>query len=505
MTDPVHALPRALSLPRALRPRRVSTPLPAVVAEQIQASFYAPVLSGTHLAESLLRAGRTDAELMRSAEWRGTLQQAMSQIQASCAAWHDLSSSEAAQQAFPPILACVDELERFLRLSTPLLGDMEPEVQRRQLELSDRVLAQSSRALEQIYRTILHPTGRKPAAKKPAPVRAPDRLSATLEKRVRFPGWPDTRLPGRHREMAPLASAPTVSPPTAPLPALPSDALDSPPADLASPALEPASRSMTDGLRLLSNSGQWIEQAVGCDTRIKSENTQREYIADLYVFNAWRRERPFTRALVQDYAATLERTSYSPDAIAHTLEALRWLAGRLADLAMENDHLDAEEQQDILISAAQVIGFRQARGVAPAQDPGIAKAELAALLQHCAQDVSWLGARDAAIVALAWSTNLRPSQLAGLKVTSVQCDSGGVSVIVRRGIKDETISLPEPVMQAVIKWLSVRRYDEGPLFHADSRPDNIRSGQAMSEAAVVQAIKTRMIAAQIASALPPDH
>jgi site-specific recombinase XerD len=489
MTEQVRAFPQSLGAPRAVRSRRVPISLPAAAAEQVKTSFYAPVLSATNLAESLLRAAGTDAAHLKSAEWRATLQQAMDQIRASCAALLDISSSEAAHEAFPPILASVDELERFLRLVTPILGDMDPEAQCRQLELSSKALAQSTSALKRIYKTILNPAGRKPAAKKRPPAGAPRRRQAAPEKSVHGPGWLRTLMPGRNREKAELTHV--ASAPTAPLPA--------------SPSTQPSSRRMSDGLRLLSNSGQWIEQAVRHDPSVKSENTRREYIADLYVFNAWRRDRPFTRALIEDYTATLEWTGYSPDAVARMLEALRWLAGRLAEVAIENDHLDAAEQQDILISAAQAIGFKQARAAAPAQDPHIAKAELAALLYNCVQDASWLGTRDAAIVALAWSADLKPSQLASLKVTSFQCDGGEGSLNVRRGIRDETIRLPDPVTQAVLKWLSVRRYNLGPLFYAISRQGNIRWGQAMTEEAMAQVIETRMVAAQIASTVHSDN
>ncbi len=502
MTEPRYAL-QVPSAPHAVRPRRVPASLPAATAEQVKASFYAPVLSGTNLAESLLRAARADAGQMKSAEWRTTLQQAMDQIRTSCAALLDISSSQAAHEAFPPILASVDELERFLRLVMPLLGDMEPEAQRRQLELSSKTLAQATSALKQIYKTTLNPPGRKPAAKKRPPTRAPHRLSAVLEKSVPPLGWLDTLMPSHDREKAELT--PLAAAPIAPLPASPAAVLNPPPATLSSPATEPPSDRMTDGLRLLSNSGQWIEQAIRHDTRVKSENTRREYIADLYVFNAWRRERPFTRALIEEYTATLEQTGYSPDAVARMLEALRWLASHLAELAIENDHLDAAERQDILVSAAQVIGFRQARAAMPAQDTHIAQAELAALLYSCRQDASWLGTRDAAIVALAWSADLKPSQLTSLKVTSIQCDGGEVSLIVRRGIRDETVRLPDAVTQAVLKWLSVRRYNLGPLFYAISRQGNIRWGQAMTEEAVALVIKTHMLAAQIASSIDSDN
>lgn len=484
------------SAPRLARTRHLSPPLPAAVAEQVKVSFYAPVLAGTNLAEGLLRAAQADAAQMKEAEWRATMQQAMEQIRASCAALQDISVSEAGHEAFPPILGSVDELERFLRLATPLVGDLAPDVQRHQLDLSMNALAQAVGGLKRIDKSILHPASARPAAKKHPASRSPRRRSVEIEKPANRPGWLEALMP-KHKPKKPQP-VPVEPQPTTPSPKPMT-------APVAAPPSEPPSRLMMDGLKLLSSSGQWIEQTVEHDVNLKSESIRREYIADLYVFNAWRRERPFTRALIEEYTESLEQTGYSPAAVEQMLQALHWLASRLAEMVTENHHLDAAEQQDILISAAQVLGFRQPRAAVPSPEPLIAQAELTALLHNCAQDSAWLGIRDAAIIALAWTANLKPSQLASLKVASFRSENGEGSLIVRRGLKDDAIPLPGPATQAILKWLSVRRYNLGPMFYAINREGDIRWGHAMMERDIAQVIERRMLAAQIASSVRPNE
>ncbi len=307
---------RALSLhginpiaaPRAFRARHVHVPLPNATVEQVKVSFYAPALTGTNLAEGMLRAAKADVAQMESAEWRATMQQAMDQIRAACADLHAIAVSQAAHESFPTILASVDELERFLRLAAPLVGALEPEAQRHQVELSMRALEQAGAALKRMDKTVLRPASSRSVAKKRPATSAPRHLAASAEKTDDRPGWLQSLMPKRKPKNVAAAPAPR---PREPLPKSECAPLPAAPPDL-------SGRSMTDGLKLLSSSGQWIEQAVQHDTRLKSEITRREYIADLYVFNAWRRDRPFGRELIQEYTESLEQTGYSPEAVGRT-------------------------------------------------------------------------------------------------------------------------------------------------------------------------------------------
>ena len=91
-----------------------------------------------------------------------------------------------------------------------------------------------------------------------------------------------------------------------------------------------------------------METEILRDPRLKSENSQRGYLADLQAFEVWRNNRPMTKLLVEEYAAYLQREGRSPNTVNRALASIRWWARRIGDLAFEQK-LDPAIREEIVV------------------------------------------------------------------------------------------------------------------------------------------------------------
>lgn len=232
-----------------------------------------------------------------------------------------------------------------------------------------------------------------------------------------------------------------------------------------------------------------IEAELDRDPRIKSAHTRRGYLADLGAFESWRAGRPLSKLLAEAYAAELQRAGRSPHSINRALAALRWWARRLGDLAQEaplpeeaEARADAlERRREIAEQAGRVAGVPDVKGTRKEKGRHIAAGELAALMAACADDLTPAGARDAAIIALAWATGARRSELAGLRLDDYNRtaeDEGDLS-IRGKGDKVRTVYVYDGAGAALADWLTLRGPDPGPLFLGVDKAGHIlREGRA---------------------------
>jgi integrase len=107
-------------------------------------------------------------------------------------------------------------------------------------------------------------------------------------------------------------------------------------------------------------------------------------------------------------------------------------------------------------SCPGVKGSREPRG------RGLDGAELAALLRACDRTTP-SGARDAALLAIAYGAGLRRSELVGLVLPSVDLTTGAIR-FVGKGNKERITYAPAWAVLLVRAWLDVRGPDDGPLF-----------------------------------------
>jgi site-specific recombinase XerD len=228
-----------------------------------------------------------------------------------------------------------------------------------------------------------------------------------------------------------------------------------------------------------------ITQELGRDPSLKSEHTRRAYRADLAAFEAWRSGRPITRLLVESYAAELQAQGLAPNTINRRLAAIRWWARRLVDLAAEDTTLSQEQVDAITHQAERAAGVDDVRGSRPIRGRHLSSGELGALQQGCEVDITPAGVRDAALIALGWSTGARRSELAGLDLADFTPTGEGEGDLTLRGKGDKVRSMYvyNGAYTALADWLAIRGGDPGPLFQDINKGGklggHVLSGEAM--------------------------
>ena len=164
--------------------------------------------------------------------------------------------------------------------------------------------------------------------------------------------------------------------------------------------------------------------------------------------------------------------------------------------------LDAESYH----RAADVKGVSGARLPAGrAAGPG----ELAALMRVCTEANTAAGARDAAIVALAYGAGLRRAELAALELEHVtrSDDNGHELVTIRvlgKGDKERLAYLDDGAALAVIDWLRVRGDAPGRLFWSGRKGGRINRGRGLTSQAVRDIVARRADQAAIEELSPHD-
>jgi len=236
-----------------------------------------------------------------------------------------------------------------------------------------------------------------------------------------------------------------------------------------------------------------FDDALRRDPRLKSDHTRRGYAHDLRAFEAWRAGRPLTKLLVEQYAAELQDAGKSPNTINRALAAVRWWARRLGDLAHESPELPPARRREIVTQSARVAAVGDVRGKRPPKGRHIYPGELVALLRACAEDRRPGGARDAAMIALAWVTGMRRGEIAGLLLsdyTATAADEGELRV---RG-KGDVVRVAwvfEGAAAALADWLALRGDVPGPLFCPVLKSGAIRAGRGVSPEAMAQMLAGR--------------
>ena len=171
---------------------------------------------------------------------------------------------------------------------------------------------------------------------------------------------------------------------------------------------------------LAGNPRAVIQHLLDNDPRLMSKHTIRQYKADLFDFDAWRAGRTITKTLVEEYAAKLQAEGKAPNTINQRLAAIRWYARKIADLAMDYSGAGEPELADFYAKhAARVVTVRDVKGERPERGRQIEQGELSALIETCTADSSPAGIRDAAIIALAWSTGLRRDEIARIDLADL--------------------------------------------------------------------------------------
>ncbi len=152
----------------------------------------------------------------------------------------------------------------------------------------------------------------------------------------------------------------------------------------------------------------------------------------------------------------------------------------------------------------KAIDVKPIKGERPAQAAGrsLTSGEISALLNVCADDLSYAGVRDAAILGLAIRCGLRRAEIAGLQHKDYDPEQQMLWVH-GKGNKIRTVPVAPGVDDALADWLHVRGNADGALFHHINKGGTLQPG-GISDAAVYDVIAKRARQAKIKRFSPHD-
>lgn len=230
------------------------------------------------------------------------------------------------------------------------------------------------------------------------------------------------------------------------------------------------------------------------DRAALSDNAKRAYGRDLVDFEHWRAGRALTKTLVEEYAQDLLDQGRAVSGVNRALSAIRWWSRRVADLAWEDANLDDDGRRRTADNALRVAGVKAIKGDDTTTGRAITAGEIGALLMTCANDTSAAGTRDAAIVAMLYSTGIRRQELAGLQLTDLTPgDDGGLVAIVRKGKgrKTRQAYIYNGALGALESWLQLRGDAPGAIFCNVHRSGAVQPGTRLSGVAIDAIVKQR--------------
>jgi len=189
--------------------------------------------------------------------------------------------------------------------------------------------------------------------------------------------------------------------------------------------------------------------------------------------------------------AKLEET-YKPATINKTLAAIRgalrsaWLSGAMT----------AEDYH----KAAAVKGVR---GTTLPAGRELSSGEIGALMAACENDLTPAGARDAAIIGLAYACGLRREEIAWLSLPSYDTETGKL-VITGKGSKERIAWLTNGAARAMADWLTLRGSNGDALFVAINKGGRLDTVKPMTPQAVYNMLVKRAEQAGVKSFSPHD-
>ena len=129
--------------------------------------------------------------------------------------------------------------------------------------------------------------------------------------------------------------------------------------------------------------------------------------------------------------------------------------------------------------------------------------EIMALFSACAAADSYIGCRDAAMLAVMYGTGLRRAELTSLTLADWNAAESRLTVI-GKGNRERALFLFNGSLEALTDWLEIRGSKPGYLFGTIDRHGNIQHSKRTSGQAVAKRIAVRADEAKIAPCSPHD-
>lgn len=185
---------------------------------------------------------------------------------------------------------------------------------------------------------------------------------------------------------------------------------------------------------------------------------------------------------------------YKPATVNTMLAALRGVAKS----AWRMGYLSAEE-----LAKVQDIG--NVRSHTELTGRAVNSGEIGALAAACARDTTPAGARDAAIIGIAYATGARRSELVGLDLADLTFTDGQIDLLVRgKGNKERILPVDNGAKEALENWLTYRGSDPGPLFVAIDKVGRLARGRRLTSQAVYYMLQRRQKEAGVKAFTPHD-
>ena len=205
----------------------------------------------------------------------------------------------------------------------------------------------------------------------------------------------------------------------------------------------------------------------------------------------WRRVGFQHMALIR---STMIGAGYAPATTNKTLAALRGVARA----AWQLGYIDAEAR-------AKIQDVRNVKGHTVPAGRALTQGELLALANACAGDRSPAGARDAAMIGLAYACGLRRSELVGLDFEDLTPTDGVIRLTVSgKGHKERFAYAVNGALTALQAWLDVRGEDPGALFWPVNKAGRVIVGQRLTAQAFYNALQKRAAQANVQALTPHD-
>ncbi len=182
---------------------------------------------------------------------------------------------------------------------------------------------------------------------------------------------------------------------------------------------------------------------------------------------------------------------YSPATANKMLCALRRTLKEARRLGL----MDAEDYD-------RAVDIQSLRGTRLLQGRALSHSEIVALMEACTSDLTTVGVRDAAMLAILM-VGLRRSEVVNLDLKDFNQRTLALTIRAAKGRKDRTNYLPESAAMAVSDWLVIRGKASGPLLYPLDKAKRIIA-RRMSEQGVMTALQRRGEKAGVAPFSPHD-
>ena len=236
------------------------------------------------------------------------------------------------------------------------------------------------------------------------------------------------------------------------------------------------------------------------DPRLNSEHTRRAYRSAIGKFETFRAGRLLTVTLVEEYLVTLQRDGKGVHTVNHALACIRWWARRIEKLAGE--YATPEDARRISDQAAHVVNVKDLKGRTVAPGRHMDDNEITRLLAACAADPGPAGRRDAALLAVAYSTGARIHEIKNVSIADITYTKEGADLLIHgKGEKDRVAYLYNGALEALDLWINARGVGQGFIFNPVRKNGKVLASCGISTEALRKILEHRAKEAGISKRL----